>query len=212
MRQPHQPLREAAHGQRQQCPIGRAYIHQSHHTDRMQFFRRYRPDAPQGLYRQLLQERLDALGRDHRQAVGFLPAGSDFGQKLVRCDASRGGQGKLAVDAGLQVLGDFHRQGLVQKVLGNVQVSLVQRQELHQRSGRAKNAHHLLRYRLVQREIWTDDHQVRPLLHRTGHRHRGAHAELARFVIAGGDHAARLGRPAHCNGFAAQRRIFALLD
>ena len=70
------------------------------------------PDAPQRVHRQLLQERLDALGADHRQAVGLLPAGGDLGEKLVRRDAGRRRQPRRLADACLQPFRDGRRQRL----------------------------------------------------------------------------------------------------
>ena len=61
-------------------------------ADRAQFLRGDRADAPERFHRQLLQEPLDALGRDHGQAVGLLPARGDLGEELVRRDAGGGGE------------------------------------------------------------------------------------------------------------------------
>ena len=47
------------------------------------------PDAPERVDRQLLQERLDALRADDRQAVRLLPARGDLREELVRRDAGR---------------------------------------------------------------------------------------------------------------------------
>ena len=43
---------------------------------------RDRPDAPQRIDRQRLEEALDALGRDDRQAVGLLPAEAILARNL----------------------------------------------------------------------------------------------------------------------------------
>jgi len=52
-----------------------------------------------------------------------------------------------------------------------------------------------------------EDQQIRAQPHGAGHRHGRAHAEVARLVGAGGDHAALLRAPANGDGPAAQRGI-----
>jgi cyclophilin family peptidyl-prolyl cis-trans isomerase len=46
-----------------------------------------RADAPERIDGQLLQERFDTFGRDHREPVGLPPGRRDLGEELVRCDA-----------------------------------------------------------------------------------------------------------------------------
>ena len=46
--------------------------------------RGHRPDAPERFDGKALEERLDALGRDHGEAVRLLPARGDLREELVR--------------------------------------------------------------------------------------------------------------------------------
>ena len=82
----------AADGGAQHRRIGGAHVDERVDAALAQPLRRDRPDAPERIDRQLLQERLDALGRDHGQAVRLLPRRRDLRQELVRRHAGRRGQ------------------------------------------------------------------------------------------------------------------------
>ena len=175
--------------------------------------RRHRPDAPQRVDRQLLQERLDALGRDHRQAVRLAPGRRDLREELVRRDAGRRGQaGRLAnprLDAPARrssPSGSPHAFSVTSRYASSSDSAST--------SGvtDAEDREHLLRHRAVLLEIRADDREVRAEADRARHRNRRAHAELARLVAGGRDHAARLRRAADRHRLAAQLRPIALLD
>ena len=144
VRQARKPLRQAADGARERDAVGNAHLDESFDADGAQLACRDRSDAPERLDRKLLQETLDALGCDHRQAVGFAPARGDLGQELVRRHARRAAQGGFVADARLEPQRHVARKRLAPQVLGDVQVSLVERQRFHQRRGRAQDRHHLL--------------------------------------------------------------------
>jgi len=61
-------------------------------------------------------------------------------------------------------------------------------------------------------EVGRQQDQLRAKLQRARRGHRRMHAEGARLVVAGGDHAARLGAPAHRERPSAQARVVARLD
>ena len=90
-----------------------------------QLLRGHRADAPERLDRQLLQEALDALGRDDGEPVGLFPAGGDLGEELVRRHAGRGGEIQLFSYFILDPARDVHRQRLAPAVLRDVEVRLV---------------------------------------------------------------------------------------
>ena len=172
----------------------------------------HRPDAPQRVDRQLLQKRLDALGRDHRQAVRLLPARRDLREELVRRDAGRRRQSRLLADRRLQPLRDVMPSGSPQAF------SVTSRYASSSDSGStsgvtarkiANTACEAARYLL---EVRPDDDELRAEPHGARHRHRRAHAERARLVARRRDDAALVGVAADGDRLAAQRRVVALLD
>ena len=95
--------------------------------------RRHRPDAPERVDRKLLQERLDAFRRDHGEAVGFPPRGGNLREELVWRDARRRRQSGLFVNQGLDSPGHVHAERLVPRVVGDVEVRLIEREGLDKR-------------------------------------------------------------------------------
>ena len=158
------------------------------------------------------QEALDALRRDHRQAVGLAPARRDLGEELVRRHARRRGEAGLLVDSPLQFASQPRWQAASPQLF-----SVTSRYASSSDSGStsgvhvAQDRHDLRRHRLVLVEVRPHDDQLRAKPHRARHRHRRAHAELARLVARRRHHAAPLGAAAHRHRPAAQRGIVALL-
>ena len=75
----------------------------------------HRADAPERVDRQLLQKRLDTLGRDHGQAIGLAPRRGNFREELVRRDARRRRESRVVSEsapsissATLTPSGSFH--------------------------------------------------------------------------------------------------------
>ena len=99
VRQLPQPVGQAADDLAQAAGIDVAHVDQPFDAVRAQLSGGDRPDAPQRVDRQLLQERFDALRADDRQAVRLLPAGGDLRQKLVRRDAGRRRQAGVVANA-----------------------------------------------------------------------------------------------------------------
>ena len=98
------------------------------------------------------------------------------------------------------------------RVLGHVEVGLVERERLDPRRDRAEDLEDRLRRGAILLEVGPDDRQVRAEPDGARHRHRRAHAERPRLVAGRGDHAAAGGAAADGDRLAAQRGIVALLD
>ena len=77
-----QPVGEAADGSRSSSQVGGAHVDEPLDAARAQLLRGDRADAPQRVDRQLLQELLDALGRDHGQPVGLFQPEAIFARNL----------------------------------------------------------------------------------------------------------------------------------
>src|SRR6185295_19228731 len=167
--------------------------------------------APERFHVELLQEALDALRRDDRQAVGLLPARGDLRQELVGRHACRGRQACFILYGFFYPDGDIARQRHAPQVLGHVEIGLVERERLDQRGRRMQDLHHPLGRLAIFLEVRPDDDELRAEAYRARHRHRRAHAERARLVACRRDHAARLGRSAHHHRLAAQLRVIAHL-
>ena len=127
VRQLLQPVGEAANRVAKELGIGATYIDETLDTALAQLFCRDRADAPEGINRQPLQERLDALRADHRQPVRLLPARSDLREKLVRRNAGRRGQPGFGAYPRLEALRDRCAVRLAPAVLGDVEIGLVER-------------------------------------------------------------------------------------
>ena len=89
---------------------------------------RHRADTPERIDRQLLQKPFDALGGDDGQAIGLLPSGGDFGEELVGRDAGRCRERRSLADVGFDPESHFTPEGQPPRVLGDVEIRLVQRQ------------------------------------------------------------------------------------
>jgi hypothetical protein len=174
--------------------------------------RGHRPDPPQRIDRQLLKELLHPLRRNHREAVGLSPRRGDLRKELVRRDAGGCGQRGGVPDLRLEPPRDFLAERLAPRVLGDVEIGLVQRQRLDHRRHRAEDLEHRLRHRPVLREIGPDDDEIGAEAHRARHRNGGPYAELARFVARRGDDTASLWTAADGDRFPAQRGPIPLLD
>ena len=217
-RRPSSPVREADEGigpasdgapQRVQGNV--PHVHEAHAAEREKLLRRLRPDAPQRLDGQLLEETLDTLRRDHREAVGLLPAGGDFREKLVRRDAGRHGESRGFADVHFEAPGHVHAERLVPGVFGHVEVRLVEGERLDERRDGPVEVEDLPRDGGIAPEVGPHDREARAEAHRARHGHGRADAELPGLVARGGDDAAPFRVSAHGHGPAAQRGIVALL-
>ena len=147
-----QPVGMAADGLAQHRRIGGAHVDEPLDAALAQPLRGHRADAPQRVDRQLLQELLDALGRDHRQAVGLLPRRRDLREELVRRDAGRRGSPVASRISALSRCATDSPERLSPRVLGDVEVGLVERQRLDQRRHRPEDGEDRLRRGPVARE------------------------------------------------------------
>ena len=71
-------------------------------------------NAPESIDRKPLQEGLDAIGRNDRQAVRLFPSRRNFRQELVRRNSRGGSQTGRVADAFLQSFRDLGRSGSFQ--------------------------------------------------------------------------------------------------
>src|SRR5439155_11662527 len=97
-------------------------------------------------------------------------------------------------------------------VRSDIEVSLVERQRLDDRSEVVKNSADDRGFAPVNVEPRREDNQVRAALQGHESWHRRTHTELARFIIARRQYAPPITRAAHAYRFAAQGRTIAHLD
>jgi len=133
-------------------------------------------------------------------------------EELVWRDACRRGQSGCRADFRLQPQRDVLPQHFSPRILGYVQVGLVERQRFDQRRHGSKNREYRLRNRAVLVKVRTDDHQVRAQADGARHRNRRPHAEQPRLVARGGHDTARGRGAAHGNRPPFQFGIVTLLD
>jgi hypothetical protein len=207
-----QPVGVAADRFAQARGIGRADVHEPRDPALAQARRRDGPHAPQRVDRQLLEERVDALGRDDREAVRLPPRRRDLGEELVGRHARRRGERRRGTDLRLQPARDLAPERLAPRVLGHVEVRLVERQRLDERCHRAEDREDGLRYGPVLLEVGPHDDQLRAETHRPRHRHRRPHPEAARLVAGRRDDAPARRAASDGHGTPRQGRIVPLLD
>ena len=133
-----QPLGLAADGVAQRRFVGGTHVDQALDAAFAQAPRRDRSDTPQRVDWQLLEEVLHAFRRDDGQAVGLLPRRCDLREKLVGCDPGRRREPDRLANLGLQPLRYDAAERLAPRVLGHIQVRLVERQRLDERRNGAK--------------------------------------------------------------------------
>ena len=92
---------------------------------------------------------------------GFFHAGRDLREELVRRDAGRRREpGRRRGSRAFSRCATVFAERLAPRVLGDVEIRLVERQRLDQRRHRAEDLEHLLRGRAVLLEVGPDDDQV----------------------------------------------------
>src|SRR5690606_7157001 len=148
---------------------------------------------------------------NHAQAVGLVLVARELGEELVVADPRARGESGLGPDPLADNLGDARCRADAQQVLGHVEIGLVEAQRLDVRGELAKDRADLLRDRGVDVEPGLAEDQVGAQSPGRQRGHRRAHAELARLVARGRNHAASA-RPADRHRLAAQLGIVALLD
>ena len=207
-----QPSRVTADGASQQVGVGPADVDEALEADAPQARGGDRAHAPQRVDRQPLQERLDAFGRHDGEPVGLLPPRGDLRQELVGRDTRGGGQSRRGTDLFLEAPGDVDGERFVPRVLGDVEVRLVERERLHQRGDGAEEAEHGCRYGAVLREVGRDNDEVRAEADAPGPSTSRPDAEGARLVAGRRHHAAPLGPAADRDRLAPQLGPIALFD
>ncbi|MNS95791.1 hypothetical protein D3C72_1300630 [compost metagenome] len=169
-------------------------------------------DAVQLAHRQTADKLLHLIRRNNEQAVGLFPVTGDFCQKLVRRHARRHGDVQLIGDPPANVLGNACGTAAEMRAIGNIQISLIQRQRFNQVGVVAEDRVYFFRRFAIGVHARLDDGQVRAQLQSMSRSHRRTHAIGPRFVIAGGDHPAPVRRTTHRQRLAGQTRVIAHLD
>ena len=166
-----------------------------------------RPDPPQPLHRQRMQEARLAPGRHHQQPVGLGHPAGHLGQEFGAGHTHRDGQPHPLADVAPQPAGDLDRRARDPLQPAHVQERLVDREALHQRRGRLEHVEHGLAGLAVGGHPRRDHHRLRTRPPGLRAAHRRPHA--ARLgLVAGRQHHA----PAHDDRAPAEARIVALLD
>ena len=175
------------------------------------FLRPLRAHAVEPADRQFGDEGRALSGPDHAESVGFVLIAGDLGEEFVVAHPSACGEPGLGADFLADQLGDARRAADAELVLGHVEIGFVEAQRFDQVGMVAEDRADLLADLAIDVEAALAEDQVgtQPLGGDRGH--GAAHAEPARFVTGGSDHAAPAGSP-HGNGFPAQLGIVALLD
>ncbi|MCY1534368.1 hypothetical protein D9M68_697380 [compost metagenome] len=169
-------------------------------------------DPVDAIDRQRGDEGIDRRRADHEQAVGLVPVAGDLGDELARPHAGRNGHADLVAHALADFFGNAGGAAGMARAEADVEVGLVQRQRFDQPGVFAVDRKDLARHLAILVHGRAQDQQIRAVLERLRRRHGRAHAERTRFVVAGGDHPAPVGRAAHGHRPAAQRRVVAHLD
>ena len=170
---------------------------------------RHVADSPELAHRQLLHE-LRHLFRFHFElAVRLLQVAGDFCDQLVRADPGGRSQFRLAKN---QPANDLRQRPGRARMCRDVEIGFVERERLHERREAMQDFADDGGFLAVNIEARRHDDEVRAALQRHESRHRRAHAELTRFVVAGGQHTAPIARAADADRLSFQRRLIAHLD
>ena len=97
-------------------------------------------------------------------------------------------------------------------MVGHIEVRFVERERFHERREAEKDFANNGGFFSVNIEPRRKDDEVWAALQGHEGRHRRAHTELARFVVAGRQHSTPVSRTTDADGFAFQRRLIAHLD
>ena len=170
-----------------------------------------RSDAVKLPDRQGFDEYRSHSGSDYEEPVRLAVIRGKLGEELVVGDAGRGRELGFGADPCPDFFRDLCRRDDALEVFGDIKIRLVERQWLDDRRVFGEDLPDLERDRLVDVEPRLYENQIRAFSLSRERRHRGAHAELARFVARGRDDAA-FPRSADRDRLPTQRRIVALFD
>ena len=143
---------------------------------------------------------------------GFFHADAIFARNLLGATPAEAVSPVVSRICCLEAPGDVDGQRLVPRVLGDVEVGLIERERLHQRRDGTEEREHVGRHGPVLREVGRDDGEVGTEADRPGHRHGGPDAEGPRLVAGRRHHAAPLRPAADGDGLASQLGPVALFD
>ncbi|MNU56952.1 hypothetical protein D3C71_460570 [compost metagenome] len=172
--------------------------------------RRHRPDAMETLHRQGLDKGLPSPWRDHELAVRLALVRGQLGQELVVGHPGRRRQIGLLENARADLLGRRRGRRQSPDIGRDVKIGLIERQGFDQGRVVCENGVDLRRDGPIDLEPGRREDQFRTLPQGRARGHGRAHAELARLIAGGGDHAARSG-VAYSHRPSTQGRIIPLL-
>ncbi len=166
-------------------------------------------DAGDLAERQLLQKRRHLRRRDHVLPVRLVHLGGDFGEKLDRRNAGRGGEVQFVGDRLADLLGDQRCRAIALRAVGHVEVGFIERQRLDQRSIAGEDFADMQRGLFVGRHAPRQQGEVRAQLERHRRGHGAVYAVATRRVVGGADHPAAIGAAANRQRDIAQAGIVA---
>lgn len=147
-------------------------------------------ESGQSLYRQGIEDCMDAIFRHHRQPVGLLEIGGDLGDEFVGRDADGGRESRAFAYAALDLARDGDGVAFESAACRDVEIGFVERQTLHERRELVEHGEHLCRHFGITRHARAHADGMRTQLQRAADRHRRAHAEFAHLVTRSRDDAA----------------------
>ena len=200
-----------AEGAQEQRAIGRREIGAGVEAEGLHLGGRRRSDAVELADWQRGEQGDDLLRADHREAIGLVHAGGQFGQEAPVRDAGRGRQLRGGPDIGLDGPRDADR--LLPGFGGSrhVQVGLVERERLDHGCVAREHLPDLRRDGLVDLEARRHEYELRAALHGDPGGQRRVNPEGACLVAGRRDHPARRITPDGQRA-TAQGGIVALLD
>ena len=168
---------------------------------------RHRPDAPEPLDREWMEERPLGGGRHDEKAVGLRDTARDLRQELRACHSHRDREADAVEDGASQAVRDLRRSPRDPLEPADVQERLVDRDGFHERRHVVENGEDGLARIRVRVHPRRDDDRVRAEASSAAAAHRALHAVRLR-LVAGGQHDAC----AHDDGSPLEPRIVTLLD
>ena len=167
----------------------------------------HRPDAPQTLDRQRVQELELALGRHDEQTIGLGHRTGHLGQELRARDADRDRQPNLLPDVPSQAGRDLGRSPRYVVQSPDVEKRLIDGDAFHHRCRLLEDLEHRLTRFAIGRHAGRDDAELGAQSPSPGAAHRGSYA-VGLGLVAGREHDATT----HDDGLPAQPRVIALFD
>ena len=170
-----------------------------------------RPDSPQALDAEWVEECELGTGLDDEQAIGLGEVARQFRQQLRARGADGRDQAGPVVHAAADRDGDLRPRAVQAPSTGDVEERLVEGDRLHERRERAQDLHDRTACVAVGVEPRREEHTIGARTTRSRHGHRGVHAEAASLVARGRDDTTRA-QATDDDRLPRQRGIVELLD